>query len=476
MESQRMSIPTSILSALVLMAALAGGVAAAADAEIEAGVASVEITPPRGYRMAGSFAERLNTGTRDPLHAKALVFRQGDRKAAIVFCDLVGVPRAIATEARERASRATGIPAPMIAVAATHSHTGPLYHGILRTHFQEKAIAAHGRDPQEVLDYPRQLVERVAEAIASAHRNLAPVRLEAGAARETRLAFNRRFHMKDGTVRFNPGALNPEVVRAAGPTDPEVGVLLIETPGDRRPIAGLTVFAMHLDTLGGTEYSADYPFDLEVALKRSFGPDYVSLFGAGTCGDINHIDVSKRERARTEDLGKQLAETVLAERPRLSPVSGPSLDVRSTFVTCEVQRPAAEELADARSKADLIASAKLPFLDRVRATKILDLHANYPDGTRAMEVQAFRLGPELAIVTLPGEVFVELGLAIKEQSPFRTTLVVELANDNPNYIPTEKAFREGSYEVVNSRLAPGSGERLVAAAVRLLKELGTSQR
>jgi hypothetical protein len=77
----------------------------------------------------------------------------------------------------------------------------------------------------------------------------------------------------------------------------------------------------------------------------------------------------------------------------------------------------------------------------------------------------------LAIVTLPGEVFVELGLAIKSRSPFETTMVVELANDVPNYIPTLKAFGEGSYEVVNSRLAPGSGEQLVAAAVRMLREL-----
>jgi hypothetical protein len=113
----------------------------------------------------------------------------------------------------------------------------------------------------------------------------------------------------------------------------------------------------------------------------------------------------------------------------------------------------------------------MPFLEKVQTAKVLDLRERYPEPRTTMEVQAIRLGPELAIVTLPGEVFVELGLAIKKRSPFTTTLVVELANDVPNYIPTNKAFREGSYEVVNSRLAPGSGEQLVAAAVRLLREL-----
>jgi hypothetical protein len=460
-------------SALIVLATVLALHAPASAADLEAGAAVVEITPPVGYRMAGYFAERLSTGTHDALFAKALVFRQGDHKAALVFCDLVGVPRAVASRARARASAATGIPVANIAVAATHSHTGPLYFGGMHTHLHGKAIASEGRDAREALDYPAQLIERVAESVATAWKALAPVKLQAGTPRETRLAFNRRFHMKDGSVRFNPGLLNPDIVRPAGPVDPEVGIVLVEPAGagPAPPIAGLTVFAMHLDTTGGTEYSADYPFYLETALKQTLGPRFISLFGAGTCGDINHIDVSKRERPTAEDLGKALAETVLGARGELARIDGPVLDVQSTLVTCDLQKPDAREIAEARARADLLTTSKLPFLERVQVAKVLDLLERYPEPSCSMEVQAFKLGPELAIVTLPGEVFVELGMAIKSRSPFETTLVVELANDVPNYIPTAKAFREGSYEVVNSRLAPGSGEQLVAAAVRLLREL-----
>jgi hypothetical protein len=88
-----------------------------------------------------------------------------------------------------------------------------------------------------------------------------------------------------------------------------------------------------------------------------------------------------------------------------------------------------------------------------------------------MEVQVFRLSDDVALVGLPGEIFVELGLAIKKASPFAVTLVVELCNDAPGYVPTLKAFKEGSYETVNSRVQPGGGEKLVEAASRLLKEL-----
>ena len=72
---------------------------------------------------------------------------------------------------------------------------------------------------------------------------------------------------------------------------------------------------------------------------------------------------------------------------------------------------------------------------------------------------------------LPGEIFVELGLAIKRRSPFKTTIVIELCNDAPGYLPTRKAFVEGSYETVNSRIESGGGEALVEAAVELLEAL-----
>ena len=88
-----------------------------------------------------------------------------------------------------------------------------------------------------------------------------------------------------------------------------------------------------------------------------------------------------------------------------------------------------------------------------------------------MEVQAFRLDADTAIVGLPGEIFAELGLAIKQASPFKRTLVMSICNDRPSYVPTRKAFTEGSYEVTNARVQPGVGEMLVEAAVKLLKAL-----
>ena len=121
----------------------------------------------------------------------------------------------------------------------------------------------------------------------------------------------------------------------------------------------------------------------------------------------------------------------------------------------------------------MVGTKGLSFLDQVQAYKVLDaLEMRTRSGPMLpMEVEVFRLDNDTAIVGLPGEVFVELGLAIKQASPFRNTLVIELCNNDISYVPTKKAFSEGSYEVVNSRVQSGGGESLVGAAVKLLNEL-----
>lgn len=108
-------------------------------------------------------------------------------------------------------------------------------------------------------------------------------------------------------------------------------------------------------------------------------------------------------------------------------------------------------------------------MEKVEVVKAVDL-ANRGK-TWPMEVQVFRLDAETAIVGLPGEVFVELGLAIKQASPFKRTFVISMCNDRPGYVPTLKAFGEGSYEVTNSRIKPGGGEKMAQTAIELLKKL-----
>jgi len=436
---------------------------------LQAGVATVDITPPKGYRMAGYFSERLNTGTHDPLRAKAIVLRQGDEQAAIVICDLLYVMREVSDRARELAGRKTGIPVANITVAATHAHTGPLYVGAMRDYFHERAVAKHGSDPHEMVNYSAELVDKIAEVIVQANASMQPVELEAGIASETRLSFNRRFHMKNGTVRFNPGQKNPDIVRAAGPIDPDVGLLLL-SDSQGKPIVSLTAFALHLDTVGGTEYSADYPYYLQHKLRDKLDDSLLSVFGIGTCGDINHIDVSIKGRRSAEEIGTMLAETVLGAIPELDQIGQPSLAIRSETISVPMQQYSPEEIDQAKRDMAKIGTRALPFLEQVKTYKIMAIQRR-GGKTLPIEVQVFRISRDVAIVMIPGEVFVDIGLAIKKASPFAKTLIIELANDGPGYIPTRKAFAEGSYETVNSRIQPGGGEAMTDLAIRLLNDL-----
>lgn len=424
----------------------------AQTAPFEVGVATADITPPMNFPISGYYNERLATGTLDPLLAKALVFRQGETVAALVVCDVISIPATLTNPIRDRAAEKAGIPREAIVITATHTHTGPL--------FCEKSA-----------DYEKELIGKVADVIVEAKQNLRGATLESGSATVEALSFNRRFHMKDGSVVFNPGFDNPNLVKPAAGIDPECPLVLFRDVKDGKPFASLTNFALHLDTTGGTEFSADYPFYLSETLKEKYGSDFVSVFGTGTCGDINHLDFAgKRPRLRAPEIGRKLGEIVIRRIDAGLERSTPSLAVAEQAVSWPRQQFSDEQIAAAKADYDTVYdpdnAKKKTFLQRVEIGKIVRLADKPAEVT--LDAQAIRLAADLAVATVPGEVFVDLGLAIKTGSPFKRTLVIELAEDNLCYVPTEKAFKEGSYETVNSVVKPGGGEKLVEASLGAL--------
>ena len=168
-----MRILTAAIFALAMSAANAP-VKQNAPLPLQAGLAEVEITPPIGYRMDGYFTERLSTGVKDPLMAKALVLQQGTTRTALVVCDLLGVPQTLTREVRMRAAARTGIPAENIAVTATHTHTGPLFSGERARIFSELAAAKYGTDPLARINYVETLRDRLVEVIVAANDAVSP--------------------------------------------------------------------------------------------------------------------------------------------------------------------------------------------------------------------------------------------------------------------------------------------------------------
>jgi len=464
------------------------GTAPVVAGELNLGAACVKITPPVGIPMAGYYSRRDSEGVLDDIYAKAVVLDDGPTRVAMVACDLIGLPRSIVLEARRLVEEQTGIAADHVMISATHTHTAPVVVGA-----SSRDEAATGGSELSK-DYARQLPKWIGRAVAEADRRRAPARVSYGSENETKLSFIRRFWMKDGAVGWNPGVNNPDTIRPIGTIDPQVNVVYAETIGrassapaermapdgsrpaakpDKTPLLTYVNFALHLDTTGGVMISADFPATLYRLLADYKGPEMVTIFANGACGNINHINVrwpaTQTSPEAAKRLGTILAADVLKVFPDLKQVDDVTLGVRTEVVDLPPATHSDDELRRAREIA-AAGGAGTPFLERVKAYRILDVEARRGKPFD-VDVQVFTLGREIAWVALPGEVFVELGRSIKAASPFRQTNVVELSNGRPAYIPHRSAFCEGQYEVVSSRYAEGAGEMLVTTAIRLLEEL-----
>lgn len=439
---------------------------AAADS-LRIGASATAITPPAGTPLAGYYEPRAAAGVLDDIYSKALVVEQDGVKIALVVCDLLSLPRATVVAARKLIEQQTGIPSAHVLIAATHQHTGPV---VARESARDRLDG--GTSPAG-LRYTESLPALIAKSVKQANERLAPARLSAGIGREEHLSFNRRFLMRDGAVSWNPPKLDVNIIRPAGPIDPDVGVLYFDTP-QARALATIVNFALHPDTTGGTKISADYPGVLARLLAEYKGAEMITLFANGACGNINHRDVNWADRqsspAEAQRIGTILAGAVLKTYPLLKPVVVSALRVRAETLKLPLAPVSDADLAKAEEVVKRLNEPQTTFLEKVKAFQALDVAARQGRPLE-VEVQVIALGNEVAIVSLPGEVFTEIGLAIKQASPFRHTIIVELANGSIGYIPNRTAYPEGNYEVVSARCAAGSGEMIMAAAIRLLSEI-----
>jgi hypothetical protein len=450
---------------LLLIPLLLSATARAGDFKV--GAASVDITPPVGTPMAGYYAERAADGVHDPLYAKAIVMERDGEKAALVGLDLISTTFGIVAEARRQIEETTGIKGADVMISATHAHTGPILEG--------KGDSEHrfgGRNPL-AKSYGAELPGKIAEAVRKAEKNLKPAKISAAHGQESSICFNRRFHMTDGTVGWNPGKLNPKIVKAAGPIDPDVALVYFESD-NKEPLATYVNYSVHLDNVGGTKFSADLPATVSDLLGRFKGPDMVTLYTAGCCGDVNHIDVKwaapQGGHPNAARMGVILTGEILRTWPKLKPESPGALRVRTEKVKLPLPDITAEDISTAHAAVARMKAGPVPFMELVKAFKVLDVEARKGEPNE-VEVQVIALGNRYAWVSLPGEIFVELGLAIKQDSPFEHTIIAELANGIIGYIPSRRAYAQGNYEVVSARCAEGSGEMLVDAAVKLLREM-----
>ena len=447
---------------------------ASAMAELRTGAAKVVISPPAGAGMAGYYHFRACDGVLDDIHAHALVLDDGATRAALVTLDLIGAPRDLVEAVRAEVQQSGLLPGAQVMISATHAHTGPVPGGFLHTPDKPDAaaLAVHEK-------YIAGLPALIASSVAGAVEKLSPVMVSGVSGECTGVSFCRRFYMRDGTVGWNPGKLNADISMPTGTPDPQVQAIFFEAahePSQRVPALAIYAnFAMHPDTVGGTKTSADYPGALARILSGYHGKDCITLFGNGTCGNLNHLDVQwPRSQSGPEEahrLGTLIGAAIFRAEKNQHRFAPGALQVKSVTVPLEVPFVTNEQEELARNTVRKQQHGPLPsFMQLVHANRLIDLAPRQGKPIEA-EVQVITLGKEAAWIAFPGEVFVELGIALKKRSPFRHTLITTLANGNEGYIPDRRSYAERAYEAESARVEPGSGEKLVEAAAGLLAEL-----
>ena len=445
--------------------------------KLQAGAATSNITPWLGVTMPGSFHPRYGEDVHDELLAKALVIDNGDVRIAMVTCDLIAVTEAIANAVKARIEERCGISPECVMVNATHTHSGAGVSNLL----------GMGEDE----GYTTWLPLKVADAVELAVKRMQPARAGFASVMEDRISFYRRWLMKDGTVRMNPGLNNPDLVRPMGEIDPELAMMYVEGV-DGTPISVVASFSLHYVGTGSVgQVSADYFGQFFNLMRHYIGGNCVPILWNAASGQINNNDYSgeriwqDRGHTRARRMANVLAGHVLTEIQLMD--LDEELALEAVTGTLEFSRKVITE-TDLDIAEQILAGGyeyeEGPFSwvvgqpvreDRVGVyARQCQRLAALPEQMTA-PVQAIRLG-DAAILALPGEIFVETGLRIKAQTSASPLMLVSLANGYIGYVCTDEALtQEGGYETwasLSSLGGVGTVPAMESLSLSLLETLG----
>jgi hypothetical protein len=450
----------------------------------KAGASTVNITPFLSDEIVGNYIQPPAVYVHDELHARSLVLDDGSSRLVFVVVDNVGVSRQVFDAAKQLLFVETKIPLDHMMMSSTHTHSATSAGG---SESKRRGFS----DNQPLLnDYQIFLARRIADGVRNAIHNLQPSRIGWGAGQVPQHLFNRRWIVKSPVVNplgemdaalMNPGNGNPNIVRPAGPTDPEVSFVTIQAL-DGRPIAVLANYSLHyVGGMPGNHISADYfgafADRLQELLKADRqGVPFVGIMSNGTSGDVNNVNVAgKSERhppyAKMRIVADDVAQEVLRVMKTVEYKTWVPLKAAQSELNLQVRKPGPELLERCHAILKKPVSDPMPHpLTRIYAERVILLN-EYPDNIDVI-IQAFRIG-DLAVSAIPFEVLTEIGLDIKAKSPFKSTFTIELANGSYGYLPSPAQHKLGGYEtwLSTNRVQTDASDKIIAEVLKLFQKV-----
>jgi hypothetical protein len=453
-----------------------------AEQKLHAGAAVTDITPGLGVSLCGAMVDRTAQTIHDPLSARCLVLDNDDQRFAFVVLDLIAAGKDWLGDIKHQVHGFTGIPLANILISCTHTHSAVTPVDIFQCNTDK--------------DYLKWAGPRVVDAVRVAVKRLQPARIGWNVGKEDRVVFNRRYYMKAGTklagpfasvenkVQMNPPPGDANVVKPAGPIDPEVAVFAVQRAEDRQPLAVFASYALHyVGGMPGNDVSADYfaavndqLIELTGGPRRDARQPFVALLANACFGDINNIDVRTTPKPmkpyqQVYAVADIVARALHAAWKDIRYHDWVPLAVREKTIELTTRRPSDAEVRDAKEALQRAPQGPLRTLHDIYARETVQL-STWPASFKT-PVQVFRVG-DLGLCALPGEPFCQTGLDIKAKSPFRPTMMVGMANDYAGYLPTEEQHALGGYETWRAKssfLEVKAATKLQDAALTLLNEV-----
>ncbi len=412
-----------------------------------------EITPPLGCYMAGNYVEQRGLDVSEPLYARAVVIDNGENTVAMISIDACIFPSDMHDVVCKRIKEYTGIEPENVLLTITHTHKG-----ISVTSNPE--YECYRDEP-----YVDVVYRLIADCVILAHKKAVDAQAYFGKGYADDIAFNRNFIMKDGTYRTHSTGNNPNVLSSLSGIDPDVPCLWFKD-NLGKPRGAVICYACHPNSVGGMVYSGDYIYHISRILKEKYGNDFITVYFAGTCADINWQDPKLTDMPSDlhVKMGKRLAEEVISAMESSEKVVGNELISHKELVSLPKREYSLESVM-----ADVEEFAKIKH--RFAARNILYYFSTNKTNTAEAYVQFIRIG-DMCIYAYPGEIYVDFGLDLKSRSPYKKTIVASISNSALGYVATRKAFEPQSklYETKlceHACLAPEAGYILTDKLIEL---------
>ncbi len=448
---------------------------------LKVGYSRVNVNPPLGIGVAGYYIPRFAKGILDDIEVRALVLECNDKRIALLSLDVCGVGEEIFTSWFEKIEKETGISKENIFLSATHTHTGP----------QLEANGRYDADLNVIEDYVDFFGTRIADAVKLAIDDLKNSKMGyiVGYAPE-RVAYIRRYKMKDGTTFTCPPIDDPNIDHPIGELDQRVNVLRFDRE-DAESIV-LVNYGLHADTTNGELLSADWPFWMAKTLDKALdGVKCIFFNGAegdvGSTnvhpkdGDMNDTEISFDNEMKSPGMarfvGRALAGTVLQVYDKVKYVDVDDIDIMRKDILTPSNMPKEEDMPLARKYKELHESGRddeIPYKAMQLTTVVAEAirMCNLENGPEAFNVRltGVKIGP-VAMLGIPGEPFTEIGVKIKEAEGWELIMPCALTNGNIGYFPNKHAYDEGGYEARTSRFKTGVAETIIENGKKLLDEM-----